>query len=760
MLVKATGASSEASGNVRISIVPPRITSYQYPPYVELGDPFTYQITATHNPLSFDAIDLPSGLQLNPTTGLISGTATAAGTFDFQAVAHTKWGDALAPVQIVVLPPRITSYSFPVPVDIGSTFTYQITASNKPTFFATTALPAGLRLDPLTGTISGVAELSGEFEVTLTTRGATGGASGRLRIDIQGFANWDTPLAQVPMRVVGAMIADPARSRLYIAADTGLVIYDTQSLRVLRTIPINTNGSGLCISGDGARLWITGYYDTFIQRIDLNTLTPLPNLQTGQYPRLIEEGPGGKLFITDYQDNGVFQIDGMTGATLARFAQQSALCVLALSPDRSYLYVGEIHPNPSVSKFRLSSTGPPVLSQQIQLNGSDVGQLALTRDGNRLAIVSRPTTEPLPTVVRSTNDLGVVQSTLSSPIAPLGLAWSADGSLAFQTLFDNSRIDVFGVASGKLARTITLPDRAKPLRDNMFLPSIAIDRGNAHVFVAASPDYGPPALFIYPVVPPPGPPTPPKSLLNVSTRLRAQTGDNVLIGGFIVTGAEPKKVILRAVGPSLPVAGKLADPSLQLYGADGKVIAQNDNWNAHRTEVLTTGVPPLDEHESAIVTTLQPGSYTAILRGLGNSTGVALVELYDLEPAKSRIANISTRGRVETGDNVMIGGFIIGGDQPTKVIVRAIGPSLGSRGVAGALSNPTLDLHDGNGTKFASNDDWQSHQAQEIVASAVPPTDLRESAIVRTLAPGNYTAIVRGKNDSAGVALVEVYNLN
>jgi len=208
------------------------------------------------------------------------------------------------------------------------------------------------------------------------------------------------------------------------------------------------------------------------------------------------------------------------------------------------------------------------------------------------------------------------------------------------------------------------------------------------------------------------------------------------------------------------MGGKLDDPTLQLYNGSGQLVAENDNWNATRLEVLTTGAPPNDERESAIVATLAPGSYTAVLRGLGGSSGVALVEVFDLEPAStSRLANISTRGKVETLDNVMIGGFIIGGDQPTKVIVRAIGPSLATRGVAGALLNPTLDLHDGNGTRFASNDDWRSDQAAEIIASTVPPTDDQESAIVRMLQPGGYTAIVRGKNETSGVALVEVFNL-
>ncbi len=188
-------------------------------------------------------------------------------------------------------------------------------------------------------------------------------------------------------------------------------------------------------------------------------------------------------------------------------------------------------------------------------------------------------------------------------------------------------------------------------------------------------------------------------------------------------------------------------------------MGANDNWNSHRSDVLSTDAAPTDEREAAIVATLAPGAYTLIVGGLNNTTGIGLVELFDLEPNTSRIANISTRGRVESGDNVMIGGFIIGGSEPTRVIARAIGPSLTGQNVSGALPDTVLSLHDANGVLLVDNDDWETTQREEIIASGVPPTDPRESALVRTLTPGNYTAILRGKDSSVGVALVEVYNL-
>jgi hypothetical protein len=257
------------------------------------------------------------------------------------------------------------------------------------------------------------------------------------------------------------------------------------------------------------------------------------------------------------------------------------------------------------------------------------------------------------------------------------------------------------------------------------------------------------------------PPAAPQSLLNISTRLRTQGGDNVLIGGFIITGQEPKKLVLRAIGPSLPLTGKLTDPALELYDATGALVGQNDNWNAHRSDILATGLAPSDEHEAVIAATLQPGRYTAVVHGVNDASGVALVEAYDLTAtSNSKLANISTRGKVEAGDNVMIGGFILGGDQVTNVAVRAIGPSLANFNIAGPLFDPMLEVHNGNGALVAEDDDWRMYQEQLLIDSGLAPTDNRESAMLLWLQPGAYTAIVRGKDDGVGVGLVEVYNLD
>jgi hypothetical protein len=254
-------------------------------------------------------------------------------------------------------------------------------------------------------------------------------------------------------------------------------------------------------------------------------------------------------------------------------------------------------------------------------------------------------------------------------------------------------------------------------------------------------------------------------LFNISTREQVGTGDNVLIGGFIITGSVSKKIIVRGIGPSLqsngaPFPGRMADPTLELHDSSS-VIATNNDWqDTQAAEIQNSGIPPSDPKESAIVQTLTPGAYTVILRGNNNTTGTAVVEAYDLDPtAPSELANISSRGLVGTGDNILIGGFFTGPTTAahTNVVVRAIGPSIKSQ-VPNALNDPTLELRDSFGVLVATNDDWMETQKTEIEATGLAPTNNAESAILKTLTPGNYTALVRGKNET-GVGVVEIYHV-
>jgi hypothetical protein len=274
----------------------------------------------------------------------------------------------------------------------------------------------------------------------------------------------------------------------------------------------------------------------------------------------------------------------------------------------------------------------------------------------------------------------------------------------------------------------------------------------------------PPPTSSVPPAPSATPPPGPLQLLNISTRMEVLTGGSIPIGGFIVTGTTPSKVIIRGLGPSLPVTGQLQDPTLELFDGSGTSLATNDNWKDTQEQAIRdTTIPPPNDLESAIVQTLAPGNYTAQLRGKGDTTGIGLIEVYALsQAATTQLANISTRGFVDTGDNVMIGGIISGGGlngSGVKVLVRTIGPSLSSQSISNALQDPTLELHNANGDLLSQNDDWKTDQEQAIIDTTIPPTDDRESAIVQTLNAGSYTAIVRGKGGGTGVALVEFYNL-
>jgi hypothetical protein len=243
----------------------------------------------------------------------------------------------------------------------------------------------------------------------------------------------------------------------------------------------------------------------------------------------------------------------------------------------------------------------------------------------------------------------------------------------------------------------------------------------------------------------------------------------VIIGGFIITGSSSKRLVVRALGPSLQdngVSDFLPDPLLTLHRADGSVLTSNDNWKddpAQATQLQTARLAPTNDLESALATTLVPGTYTAIGSGKGSATGIALVEIYDIDnESLSALANISTRALVQAGENVMIGGFTLGRSATAaNVVVRAIGPSLERRGIARPLADPTLELRNSNGEKIASNDNWadDSSQAAAIMSYGLAPENDSESALAATLAAGGYTAIVAGKNDGVGVALVEIYRV-
>jgi len=247
--------------------------------------------------------------------------------------------------------------------------------------------------------------------------------------------------------------------------------------------------------------------------------------------------------------------------------------------------------------------------------------------------------------------------------------------------------------------------------------------------------------------------------------MRVESGDNVLIAGFIVEGSGNKRILIRGIGPSLGTFGipdPLQDPTLELNAGNGGLSASNDNWpeNVNAAEIMASGLAPLNPGESALLLSLAPGSYTAVLRGKGGGTGIGLVEVYDLDAdATATVVNISTRGFVLTGDNVMIGGLIITGDDRAGLVLRGIGPSLSEVGVPDVLADPMLELRDGNGVLLQANNNWRDTQEVPLRYSGLAPANDLESAIIIGVPPGNYTALLRGADGRTGNGLVEVYQL-
>jgi hypothetical protein len=276
-------------------------------------------------------------------------------------------------------------------------------------------------------------------------------------------------------------------------------------------------------------------------------------------------------------------------------------------------------------------------------------------------------------------------------------------------------------------------------------------------------------------------------LFNISTRLPVKTGDGVGIGGFSILQAFPqplaidpqvsalvppgeppgKSILVRALGPSLTSAGVapasvLQDPTLELYDSSGNLLVANDNWRtSQQADIQDSGLAPTDDREAALIAALPAGQYTTVVRGVGGTTGIALVEAYDLDGDPGRpLVNVSTRGKVETAQNVLIGGLIAQGAGTVRFLFRGLGPELTAKGVTGALADPSLQLFDANGNALAANDNWKDTQQQEIAATGIAPTDDRESAILATLPAGAYTVVLSGKNNTSGIGLVEVYNLD
>ncbi|HEV2804695.1 MAG TPA: putative Ig domain-containing protein [Chthoniobacterales bacterium] len=685
---------------------------------------------------------------------------------------------------------QITSYSIIVGT-LGTPLTYQITADNQPTSFDATNLPPGLTCDRATGLISGIPTISGgAYLAQLVAHSPTGDAQATCSTIIYRAVPNADPVAFTMPAQYSQLIADPKRPRFYglsnpsTSTDARLAVIDPNTLQEIKSVVVGPATVQLILSSDARTMWISRTsLNNSVARLDLDSLDQVVEIPTPGRVFEPREGLDDRLYVAGGNQE-ILQLNARTGVIEQRFTPGEQLRhisypTLAISPDRKTLFVADLFyvgdslvTHTALSRYDIASA-VPVLLQRVEIPAPTI--YSITPDpsgdwvyfgmGNFDGTGSAATHQ---TWCVSAHDLSVVRGALSYQGTFAGLTLTSDGRTIIQAveLTDGGQwmtgiLDLFDGQSFQLKRSIVVGS-VKSIGGGatVNIPGAVIDPSGSSL-VAVTNLY-PQNLRQYDLTPPPPAQTPPKSLLNISTRLLTQNGDNVLIGGFIVDGTEAKKVIVRGIGTSLALPGKLADPVLELRRADGTLFAENDNWNSNRQGVLATGIPPSEEREAALVVTLPPGSYTVVLRGAAAGTGIGIVEAYDLSPfSNSRLANISTRGRVEIDDNVMIAGFILGGSAPssTRIVVRGIGPSLVRAGVSGALLDPMLELYDGNGARCAENDDWGDTQPTELQMTGLAPKDKAEAAIVASMTPGAYTAILRGKDSAAGIGLIEVYNL-
>jgi YVTN family beta-propeller protein len=573
-----------------------------------------------------------------------------------------------------------------------------------------------------------------------------------------------------------SFVMSPTQPIMYatIPSQNSVAIINTNTLAA-STVFVGSHPTNLALSPDGSKAYVANSTTNFVVVFNTQTRTIVNSFLLPEHPQDVVLGSQNRLWVLG--ENQIFQIDAITGASTGPsiggynggvFIYSGSL---EISPDRNTLYYGDYGLSPSTMyKINASGSTPVLLRQTPFGTGGENGEdLTLSHNGNFICYTTGAGQNLYDIAKFRTSDFASVGSFVTGPY-PQALAFSPDDSVVYASVHTGAGIKVFNANTFLELGIISGPEVATRL---------AVDSTGRYLFAGYTETFGDfGGTRVYDLSP-----LPDSQLGNISTRALVQTGDNVMIGGFMVQGIQPKRVILRAIGPELTpfgIADPLADPTLELYDSTGTLIASNDNWQ--RTiiggiittnqvhDIQNSGHAPSDIRESAIIADLPAGNYTAIVRGVNNTTGVALVEAYDLSPeTNSILGNISTRSFVQTDENVMIGGFMVQGTGPKTVIVRGIGPELTPFGVPNAMADPVLEIHDRTGALIASNDNWQRtiiggiitrSQVRDIQNSGYPPSDPRESAIIAELPAGNYTAIVRGVNNTTGVALVEVYDLD
>jgi DNA-binding beta-propeller fold protein YncE len=621
----------------------------------------------------------------------------------------------------------------------------------------------------------------------------------------QVVASWTFPAS--------AFVISPTEPHTMYATVPSLnsvAIINTDTL-TYETVGVGSGPTNLAFSPDGLKAFIANSSSSFIAVFDTQTRMVINSFLIPEQPEDVVFANQNRLFILT--SDHIYQIDATTGAStgpsISEFYIYSGS--LEISPNRNTLYYGQYGLSPTtLFKFDISGVTPTLL-QQVE-TGSNGEDLTLSHDGNSIC---HPNGAPYQIAKYRTSDFANLGS-FNTGAYPVALAFSPDDSVAYASVYSEGGIKAFDANTFLQIGMITGPELASKL---------AVDSSGSYLFAgytsfvsdflgtkvynvrrtaptptpSGTPSPTPTATATSTGTPSPTPtptptatpthtptatptatvsgsptvtPTPsasPAQALNLSTRLHVLTDANIGIGGVIIPGTDPKRVVVRGIGPSLSGVGitnPLADPILELHGPNGFITITNDNWMdaADHQLIVDLGLAPTNNLESAILVTLNPGQYTAQLRGNNNGTGVGVVEFYDVgQGVASKLGNISTRGFVSTGSDIMIAGFILGGGGggTDNIIVRAIGPSLTQFGIPNAMGNPQLELRDSTGTLLIQNDDWQDDQGQAelISATGLAPTDPHEAAIYQTLGPGTYTALLSGVGGGTGVGLVEVYDL-
>jgi len=765
-LTASNGVPPAAVQNFTLTISkPPRILSVNNATFV-IGTANTFTVkTLSTNPkstLSFTG-NLPTGVTFkanNNGTATLSGNP-AAGTQGVYPITLTAQNGTLPnatqlftltvqdAVPIFRAPTFTSAASTTFTAGVEGTFTVRTSALPTASLSLTGTLPEWLVFADNTdgtATLGGVPDLGGAASYTFTITAANGIAPDAVQTFTLFVLN------------TGPAITSVDNATFVVSTSNSFTV------KTKATFPISVlSFTGALPSGV-----------SFVSNANgTATLSGTPaGASEGNYPLIITASNGTlpdavqNFTLTVQATPPVLHAPAITSATASTFTVGNHGTFTVTTTGTPTSQVTLIGPQPSWLSYVDNTDGSATLSGTPD-SGSDAsysftitaanGVLPNATQAFVLTVTQAPTFTSPPSATFSVNVPGsFIVETRGNPVATLTKTGTLPSGVSFLNNGDGTA-KIAGTpavgSAGNYSVTVTAANGVMPNATQVFTLAVT----------ATSTPTPTPTPSPTPT-PTPTPSPTPAQLRNISTRLLTKTGENVAIGGFIIAGSAPKTVLIRGLGPSLAafVPNALEDPTLELHQGSS-VIASNDDWqNTPNVGQIPAGFEPADPRDSVIIATLSPGTYTVVQAAKDAAGGIGLLEIYDIDSAAdAMLANISTRGLVQTGDEAMIGGFILqGGTEESTVVVRAIGPSLTAFGIGDALADPTLELHNADGALIGTNDNWQDDaaQADELKAVGFAPSNDLESAIVATLPPAAYTAIVAGKGGT-GVALVEIYNL-